>query len=359
MNCNFENTDPGRNISVIIPILNDGKFIKDSVLSLISSSTDIILEVLVFDGGSSDNTVSELNTLKERYPFIHVMKNRQKTVPFALNAGIKIAKGDYIARADSHCIYPPLYLRKLRDALTNTSTDNVANVGGSIIAMPGAKTLTAEVIAALNTDKFAVGNSAFRSQATKQCFVDTVPFGFFKAEIFNQIGNFDEQMTRNQDDEFNARLIKNGYKILLFPELKIEYFARSDFWYMSKMFYQYAVFKPIGNYKTGVITSSRQLAPFIFYMFMLTAFLTLLMSETKILFSIAVLFYAFYVCVLLSRALFLMRRSKKNKLKKTFLFTIGAVCIHFSYFVGYTVGLIKLLKWCLIGNFNSNYKITR
>jgi GT2 family glycosyltransferase len=71
-----------------------------------------------------------------------------------------------------------------------------------------------------------------------------VPFGCYRREIFDQIGLFDEELIRNQDDEFNGRLIKNGGHIYLIPEIVIDYYARGKIGKLSQMFYQYGLFKP-------------------------------------------------------------------------------------------------------------------
>lgn len=41
-------------------------------------------------------------------------------------------------------------------------------------------------------------------------YVDTVPFGAFRRDLFDRIGLYDERLTRNQDNELNYRIRKNG-----------------------------------------------------------------------------------------------------------------------------------------------------
>jgi len=45
----------------------------------------------------------------------------------------------------------------------------------------------------------------------------------FPKTVFAEVGAFDERLTRNQDNEFNARLIRNGRKIAFDPEIRITY----------------------------------------------------------------------------------------------------------------------------------------
>ena len=60
-----------------------------------------------------------------------------------------------------------------------------------------------------------VGNSHFRIGTTEDRWVDTVPFGCYRREVFDRIGLFDEELVRNQDDELNLRLIRRGERITM------------------------------------------------------------------------------------------------------------------------------------------------
>lgn len=71
-----------------------------------------------------------------------------------------------------------------------------------------------------------IGNADYRLGGGTPRLVGTVPFGCFPRPLFEEIGLFDEELVRNQDDEFNGRIIRSGGKILLLPDLKIRYFAR-------------------------------------------------------------------------------------------------------------------------------------
>ena len=75
------------------------------------------------------------------------------------------------------------------------------------------------------SSKFGVGNSKFRTNS-KSGYVDTVPFGTFKKEIFDKIGYFDERLERNQDSEFNNRIVRKEGKIYLFNDISIIYHPR-------------------------------------------------------------------------------------------------------------------------------------
>ena len=77
----------------------------------------------------------------------------------------------------------------------------------------------------MNQVKFGIGGAAFRVGA-KAGFVDTVPFGCFPRAVLEKIGGMREDLARGEDNEFNSRLHKAGYKVYLDPEIVCTYFAR-------------------------------------------------------------------------------------------------------------------------------------
>jgi GT2 family glycosyltransferase len=166
--------------------------------------------------------------------------------------------------------------------------------------------------------------------------VDTVSFGCFRRELFDRIGYFDEELTRNQDDEFNGRLIKNGGKIFLLPFLTIDYYARDTIKKVWNMFYQYGLFKPLVNKKLGSPATVRQFFPVCFVIGLLFGPLLGLISMAFIyVYAFVILLYIGIACS------YSMMESKNIKriLTQVYIYFV----VHFSYGWGYLNGLYKLL----------------
>src|SRR4029077_20962987 len=72
---------------------------------------------------------------------------------------------------------------------------------------------------------------------------------------------FDQEMVRNQDDEFNNRIIRKGGRVMLLPDVVCYYYARGSLRQLGRMYYQYGAFKPLAARKAGGITTLRQLIP--------------------------------------------------------------------------------------------------
>jgi glycosyltransferase involved in cell wall biosynthesis len=246
-------------VSVAVPCRNEKAYIAACLDSILASDyPGDLLEILVVDGQSDDGTRDILSRYASRQPSITLLENPKRTTPAALNIAIRAASGSVIIRMDAHVLYPRDYIRRLVEALEETGADNV---GGVLETVPVDDTPTARAIALGLSHPFGVGNSHFRTGSRVRREVDTVPFGCYRRETFDRIGLFDEELIRNQDDEFNFRLIGRGGRVLLVPEVRCRYFPRRSFRQVARMYYQYGYFKPLVARKVGRVMTVRQLVP--------------------------------------------------------------------------------------------------
>jgi GT2 family glycosyltransferase len=192
---------------------------------------------------------------------IKLLDNPRKITPAALNVGISQAKGDTIIIMHCHSRYPPNYISKLLAWQEKTGADNV---GGVWRTLPGGDTPMAQAIALGTSHPFGVGNVPFRIGASEPRWVDSVPFGCYRREVFNEIGFFDEDHVRTEDDEFNLRLKKNGGRILMIPDLIVDYYARDSLPKLWRMYYQYGYFKALVARKLGWVLRWRHFFPSLF-----------------------------------------------------------------------------------------------
>jgi glycosyltransferase involved in cell wall biosynthesis len=291
------------------------------------------MEVLLVDGMSTDRTREIVQQYTEQYPFIFLLDNPKRIVPTGLNIGIRVAQGDVIIRLDAHAIYPDDYFSVLVDKLFALNADNV---GGLCRTLPAKETPVCEAIAAALSSPFGMGDSHFRIGTNKEMQVDTVPFGCFRREVFDKIGYFDEELIRNQDDEFNGRIIKYGGHIYLIPSIVINYYGRDSIGKVAKMFYQYGLFKPLVNKKLGNPATVRQFFPPLFVVGLIGG---LLLSFVHPIFCIL---YMVVLALYLFLAIYFSVKQFKN-IKKVLLLIATFVTIHVSYGWGYLCGCVKLL----------------
>jgi len=254
-----------KKVSIIIPCRNEEKYIGKCMDSIVNSNYDKnFLELFVCDGLSDDGTENIIKEYSEKYSFIKILKNENRTTPFALNIGIKQSAGDIILILGSHAELSVDYIKKSVEILESDPTIGCA--GGVLENI--IEDTSFKAIANAMSSSFGVGNASFRT-GSKEGFVDTVAFGAYKRKVFDKVGYFDEDLIRNQDDEFNFRLIKNNYKIYLSHSIKAKYYVRSSFSKLSKQYYQYGYWKVYANKKHNTITTFRQLIPPFFVLFII------------------------------------------------------------------------------------------
>ncbi len=249
-------------ISIVLPCRNEERYIGACLDSILATTYPLDrIELLVVDGESEDRTREIVAEFVRRHPGVRLLENRRRITPAALNVGLRAATGEIILRMDAHVVYPINYIPRLVDALLTSDADNV---GGIIVTLPADGSTMARAIAVGLSHPFGVGNAYFRIGVGAPRWVDSVPFGCFRREVFDRIGLFDEELIRNQDDEFNLRLIKFGGRILLLPDVVSYYFARRSLSDLSRMYYQYGYYKPLVARKVDGVMTLRQLVPGLF-----------------------------------------------------------------------------------------------
>lgn len=266
-------------IAVIIPTLNEECFIErcfDSIIQQTYSFED--MDVMVVDGGSEDRTCEIVNEISKKYPNVRLIHNPGRIQSIAFNVGVRQSIAPYILRLDAHATYNNMYIEKCLKAfgankeLGECDSELIGNVGGVLIIRPQHSGLVAEASAILNQVKFGIGGAAFRVGA-EAGFVDTVPFGCFPRQVIEEIGGMREDLARGEDNEFNSRLRKAGYKVYLDPEILCTYYARDTIkgnvkqmyangFSIGKLFY-------IDKHSVGI----RHLVPLVFVFTLLGSFL--------------------------------------------------------------------------------------
>jgi glycosyltransferase involved in cell wall biosynthesis len=327
-------------VSIIVPCRNEERYIArclDSILATDYPHTR--MEVLVVDGRSEDGTRDILTRYAALHETIRVLDNPRRITPTAMNIGIRAAQGELILRMDAHALYPPAYIAQVVAELLTTGADVV---GGAIVTLPANATPTARAIALALSHPLGVGNSYFRIGAAAPRWVDHVPFGCYRREVFERIGLFDEELVRSQDGEFSFRLRKHGGRILLLPSARALYYARDSLPQLKRMFYQYGYFKALTAKKLGRIMTGRQLAPALFILSLATAGLVSpLVPAGRVFFAGMA---GIYAAIVLAGATWAAR---KEGMRCAAVLAAAFPIMHFSYGVGYLRGVFA--HWLRLG----------
>lgn len=114
-------------VSVIIPIYNSEKYLKETLESLENQTIFGEIEVVLINDGSKDNSLKICKKFEERYSNVVVISQKNAGVSNARNTGIKIARGHYITFLDSDDIVEP-YLYEREYQLIDRSFADIAVV---------------------------------------------------------------------------------------------------------------------------------------------------------------------------------------------------------------------------------------
>jgi len=312
-------------ISVICPTYNEESYI-ESILSFFVNSKPDNKELLIIDGGSSDKTKEIVQRWILKYQNIKLINNQYKIVPHALNIGIKESNADFIVRIDAHSKYSEDYFLKIIETFEKTGADIVG--GPTRVAY---NTDFQKAVAYAITSSLGVGDSKVHN-IEYNGYSDHVTFGAWKKEIFIEVGYFDEQLIRNQDDEFHYRAKSKGKKIYLSSEIKLWYYPRKNLSDLFKQYFQYGYYKPLVLKKVKSEIKVRHLIPSLFSLYILS----LPVIYLNWLWIIPAIIYL----LLTSFTIFKSGLSKNQKLKSFLVYP----AIHFGYGFGFIFGINKIFS---------------
>jgi glycosyltransferase involved in cell wall biosynthesis len=287
------------------------------------------MEILIVDGISTDDTREIVLGLAKQHGNIRLIDNPKGIAPTALNLGLAEARGEIIVRVDGHCEIATDYVRRCVEHLTN---DGVDAVGGPIETV--GETRTAKMIALAMSSPFGVGGSSFRTLKDRAQLVDTVAFPGFTRAAIEKAGPFDEELVRNQDDEYSYRLRKLGGRIMLSPKLRSRYYSRSSLSTLWRQYFQYGYWKVRVMQKHWQQMRAYQFAPAVFVSLLsLALILSPFSSVARIMFVAMASTYAATNVVVSLRTL------TRNSWKGLPALIASFAVLHFAYGFGFLGGL--------------------
>ena len=246
---------PKREISVILPIRNEEKYLADAVSAILAQHYDGKLEVILAVAPSTDKTLEIAQQLHRNDPRVVIVDNPTGRTAAGLNLAIAASQYSIIVRVDGHSNIPSNYCQLVSELLENTGAVNV----GGVMAAEGQSLFQRSVARAMRSplgvgaSRFHIGGSAGE--------VDTVYLGAFRKEALVAIGGFDERFTRAQDWELNFRLRQAGGVIYFDPRLIVTYRPRSTIKALAKQYFEYGRWRRVISRRHQGTINYRYLAP--------------------------------------------------------------------------------------------------
>ena len=229
--------DASVDVSVLIPTLNEEAHVDETIASLRRQEFDGQLEFLFIDGGSEDRTREILDSARREDPRIRVLDNPRRRTPFALNEGLRHARGEFVARMDAHAAPPADYLARGVERLRRGDVDWVS---GPQLASGNGR--WASRIALALTTRLGVGGASFRN-ATHEIETDTGYLGVWRRRTLLELEGWDEEWVLNQDSELAARVREAGGRIVCVPEMAVRYTPRESLRGLARQYWRYGQYR--------------------------------------------------------------------------------------------------------------------
>jgi len=196
---------PTMNISVIVPFLNEERYIRRCVESLLAQEFERDrYEVIFVDNGSSDDSPR----IVEAFPGVKLLTEMNGQVYTARNTGIGAASGEIIAFTDADCVVSPNWLSCIHEAIV---ADRATIVLGSTV-FPSPKSALLQIIETYRNDHI---DFVIKNDIKGHLYAYTNNMAV-RADVFERVGLFAELPVPG-DTEIVHRCLR------LLPETRLEY----------------------------------------------------------------------------------------------------------------------------------------
>jgi len=208
-------------------------------------------EILVADGGVDASARAIVEQYGARW-----LDNPDRIAATGWNRGLDAATGDVLGIMSSHAVPARDYVERCVEALHRTGA---WAVGGRIARFGGSGPIQ-EAIARATSSPFGVGNSR-HNYADEPGWAETVFPGMWPRWVLEQVGRFDAELVRNQDDELSYRIREAGGRIWYDPAIVVAYEPRASLRSVFDQYRQYGFWKVRVYAKHPGAIRPRQLVP--------------------------------------------------------------------------------------------------
>lgn len=197
-------------VSLVATVYNEDQTINEW-LDSIQQQTRLPDEVVIVDGGSSDNTFSVLEKKAREWPLLKVHQLSGANIPKGRNEAIRLAENDIIAATDAGCTLEPDWLEKITDPFED---ENVKAVAGAYRWH--------------TTTAFARAVGTYMGTPCKalhegETFLPSARSVAFRKEVWEKVGGYPEWLDAAEDTFFDLAVLEAGYRFRPAPDAVVHW----------------------------------------------------------------------------------------------------------------------------------------
>lgn len=243
--------------AVLIPTLNEAAMIGGLLAQLSRNPPELVAEILVADGGSTDATRAVVETARHRDRRIRLIDNPDRIQSAGLNRAATMAgaAADTLIRIDAHAVYPDDFVVR---ALTTMTAVDASMLAVRLVTV--GTTCTQRGIAAASNSRFGTGGARHRVGGVSG-FVDHGHHAGIDRALFDRLGGYDPGFMANEDAELDLRVRRAGGRIWLQTDLTIDYAPRSTLSALARQYWRYGRGRAMTFAKHGERLRLRQCLP--------------------------------------------------------------------------------------------------
>ena len=199
-------------VSVIMPAFNEGRFIEAALRSLLRERPSLLLDIIVIDDGSTDDTRSIIEAVAGDVPELRLLQNPRKGIAAARNTGLDHLPPDcaFVAFLDADDVSYPGRIARQRSLLLGDPTIDVLYGVMEMFTVLDSSTLAP-----------AAGS------ATKMIRGPYLQSAMYRRAVIDKVGRFDESFRQGDDSDFVLRVIENELRLVLDDGIAA-YYRRHD-----------------------------------------------------------------------------------------------------------------------------------
>ncbi len=317
-------------VAIVMPVRNESRFIAETLTQIIEQDYPAEkIQLVIADGHSTDGTVEIINEFKDRLPQLKVYANDKGGPGSGRNIGIRETTAPYIIVIDGHVHIPSKTL--LRDMVeTFERTRAFCLCRPQPLDPPGINLFQEAVALARGSLLGHNPSSDIYSDVEKE--TDPTSSGaMWRREVFDKLGNFDEDFDACEDVDLNFRVQQSGMKAWISPKLRVFYYPRSTVRGLWQQMFRYGVGRFRFTRKHNVKSVTQYLAPLGVLAFVFFGLLSILGRNGPQEFT-AFMFVGYLVAVLATTGYISLQ---KQEFAYVFSLPVIFPIIHFGLGIGF------------------------